>query len=313
MAERVQQVVDSRELERSFLEDIFTEAQKMRQLPLVFSSEKRRAYLSFHLPSNITKSSFVAAISRLDWPTPFIRDIPSQSMWPTDSEYNVDQEVRIANLQDYGVIILRSPKMGGAKRAARVSQVPVINAGEGFDGVKLLDFSQHTSQGIADAATIYHRLGYLDGLRITVIGDTRDNPVTNSLLCTLASFRVEVTLGAPFGPRRLHQEVEEFLLSRGVGLKRVEVIREVLPTTDVLYIAHSRHVNRTALKTHLDPITPAELDLLPSHAMVMHDLTKGILPEVSSEVHSDSRLIHELQIEHGVYVNMALLKAVVSP
>lgn len=312
MTERIRHIVDSRELERSFLWDICLEAQKLRESPpLGPSSESKDVYLSFHLPSRITKPSFLRAIKRLGWQSN-PESIPSQTMWTIDPENEIKQEVETANLLGYDIIILRSPRRGGAEQAAQVSQVPVINAGEGFEGVKLLYFPQHTSQGITDVATIYHRLGDLDGLTVTVTGDTRENPVTNSLLCTLGHFKAELILAASPGLNGLHREVEEFLSARGVRLRRIGSIKEVLPSTDVLYLAHSQNTERAKLSGYIDQVTPADLELLPHHAIVMHDLIKGTWPEVALEVQAHPKLIYGLQINHGVYGNMALLRAVTS-
>ena len=62
------------------------------------------------------------------------------------------------------VIVIRHYQEGGAKRAARVSPVPVINAGDSEGG-------QHPTQALLDALTIRDRKGRLDGLHVTILGD----------------------------------------------------------------------------------------------------------------------------------------------
>lgn len=306
MPERLRHLVDSRKPERGWLLDIFTEAKSLKNSGSNARTEHKLVYLSFRIPSNITKSAFVAAIGRLGW-WMFDRD-PTHSMW----EGNLEHEAQVANLQGYDAIVFRGSQAGEAEQIAAFSRAPVINAGEGFDGVRLLHFPQHTSQGITDASTICEQLGHLDGLRITLTGDTRNNPIVNSLLCTLANFKTEVFLTFGRGVNNLHKDVEEFLADRKVPITRVGVLKEALPITDVLYIAHSRHTKRADMPgSYIDSIAAADLELLPDHAVVMHDMRKGVLPE-ATDAQTSPKLIYELQIKNGVYGSMALLKAVVN-
>lgn len=305
MVERLKHLVDSRELGRDWLVDVFAKAQKLKNSGPSGHAERRLVYLSFHTPSNITKSQFVAAIERLSWGM-FDRD-PAHSTWGK----NLENEAKVANLQGYDVVVFRGSEAGEARQMAQFSCVPVINAGEGFDGIRLLYFPQHTSQGITDTNTIYGQFRDLDGLRITLTGDTRDNPVVNALLCTLANFKTEIFLTSGYGTNSLHESVEAFLEKRKIPIRRTGSLGDVLPKTDVLYIAHSRHTKRADMPgAYIDSITTADLERLPDHAVIMHDMIRGVLPEADG-AQTNPKLIYEQQIKNGVYGSMAMLEAVV--
>src|SRR4029077_13539635 len=61
------------------------------------------------------------------------------------------------------VIVLRHNEEGAAKRAASVSDVPIINAGDGP--------GQHPTQALLDLYTIRAELSRIDGVRVALVGD----------------------------------------------------------------------------------------------------------------------------------------------
>lgn len=56
--------------------------------------------------------------------------------------------------------------------------------------------------------------------------------------------------------------------------------------------------------------TADDLERLPGHAVIMHDMIRGVLPEADG-AQTNPKLIYEQQIKNGVYGSMAMLKAVV--
>src|SRR3954471_7541061 len=92
----------------------------------------------FYQPSTRTRFSFEAAMYRLGG-----RVLSTEQASAFSSEVageQVEDSIRIiANYSD--VIVVRHPQAGGAQRAAQVSPVPVINAGDGDGG-------QHPTQAL---------------------------------------------------------------------------------------------------------------------------------------------------------------------
>ena len=78
------------------------------------------------------------------------------------------------------VIVLRHFESGASKRAAAVSPVPIINAGDGP--------GQHPTQALLDIYTIEREIGRLDGISIAMVGDLANGRTVRSLCYLLSKF-----------------------------------------------------------------------------------------------------------------------------
>jgi len=58
-------------------------------------------------------------------------------------------------------IVIRHPEMGAVQRAANVSRIPVINAGDGI--------GEHPTQALLDVFTIREEIGTFNGLTVSSI------------------------------------------------------------------------------------------------------------------------------------------------
>jgi aspartate carbamoyltransferase catalytic subunit len=114
----------------------------------------------FYQPSTRTRFCFESAMYRLGG-----KVLSTEQASAFSSEVageQVEDSIRIiANYSD--VIVVRHPQAGGAQRAADVSPIPVINAGDGEGG-------QHPTQALLDLYTIY-RERPLTGLSVAMIGE----------------------------------------------------------------------------------------------------------------------------------------------
>ena len=81
-------------------------------------------------------------------------------------------------------IVLRHPEHGMARAAARVSKVPIINAGDGV--------GEHPTQALLDLYTIREELGTVNGINITIVGDQKNGRTCHSLVRLLALYRVRL-------------------------------------------------------------------------------------------------------------------------
>ena len=77
------------------------------------------------------------------------------------------------------MIVLRHFEAGSALRASHVSQVPIINAGDGA--------GQHPTQALLDLYTIQRELGTVDGIHIAGVGDLRFGRTIRSLATSLVN------------------------------------------------------------------------------------------------------------------------------
>ena len=124
----------------------------------------------FYEPSTRTRLSFESAMLRMGGQivsTENAREFSSAIKGET-----VEDTIRIINGYS-DAIVIRHYEQGSARRAASVSNVPIINAGDGP--------GEHPTQALLDLYTIRHELGRLDNLRVALVGDLRFGRAVRSL------------------------------------------------------------------------------------------------------------------------------------
>src|SRR6184192_276225 len=147
---RLRHVVESQQFSRALLEELFVRSEEMKREPHHFIGRLAGQVMAalFYEPSTRTRLSFESAMLRLGGRaigTDNAREFSSASKGET-----LEDTIRIvAGYAD--VIVLRHHEEGAARRAAAVSDVPVINAGDGK--------GQHPTQALLDLYTIGHELG----------------------------------------------------------------------------------------------------------------------------------------------------------
>ena len=179
----------------------------------------------FYKPSTRTRFSFEAAMYRLGG-----KVLSTESATAFSSAIEGEQlEDTIRIIGDYcDVIVLRHNEEGGAQRAADVSQVPIINAGDGSGG-------QHPTQALLDLYTIYNECGTLDGISVALLGALDTGRTVRSLAYLLSKFeRVKLYF---LGPRELQvkQDIIDHLREHNVWFHLNSEPEEVLPHVDVVY------------------------------------------------------------------------------
>jgi aspartate carbamoyltransferase catalytic subunit len=207
------------------------------------------------------------------------------------------------------VIVLRHFDVGASKRAAAVSRVPVINAGDGP--------GQHPTQALLDLFTIQAELGRIDGIRVAMVGDLANGRTVRSLSYLLALYRdIELTFVAPPAVG-MREDIKDHLTSRGVRFREEADLRAVLPVCDVVYqtrIQKERFADRPDEYESVRGVYIIDreaMDLLPRNAIVMHPLPR--VDEIHPEVDGDPRAAYFRQAANGVFVRMALLKLLLAP
>jgi aspartate carbamoyltransferase catalytic subunit len=195
-------------------------------------------------------------------------------------------------------IVIRHRENGAAAAVAAIMEAPVINAGEGTN--------EHPTQALLDAATIRHRLGRVDGLKIAICGDIRHSRVARSNARLLPRLGAEVRLAGPpelmpdgFPPLSIDEAIEG---SDVVMMLRVQ--RERLEAE--LGDAPGEYLDRYGL-------TAERLARAAPDALVMHPgpMNRGV--EIDGSIADDPRRsLITLQVEMGVAVRMACLEMLIS-
>ena len=220
----------------------------------------------------------------------------------------LEDRVRVLCSYGYDLLLIRYHEEGGAGRAATVSSVPVINAGDG-DG-------EHPTQALLDAYTILRELGRLDDLEIAFVGDLTYERSVNSLAELLAKLPGARLRFISPETLRLRSGVRERLDHAGAEFDETDDLAAVAPTADVVYLTRA-HSDRMALAQRFEPAPRSygvDAELLASMkpgAIVLHPLPRG--PELPVGIESDRRVACFRQAENGLFVRMALLTLLLGP
>ncbi|HEX6803921.1 MAG TPA: aspartate carbamoyltransferase [Terriglobales bacterium] len=249
----------------------------------------------FYAPSTRTRLSFEAAMHRLGG-----RVISTEQARAFSSEVEgerVEDTIRIIGSYS-DVIVIRHNQEGGAQRAAQVSPVPVINAGDGDGG-------QHPTQALLDLYTIY-RERPLDGLSVAIIGELDQGRTARSLAYLLAKFeRVKIFFVSP-PEQQMKQDILTYLNEHGVRYELESQIDRVIGEVDVVY---QTRIRPQPLGSVGNPqqfaIDSAVLRKMKSDALILHPLPRTV--ELDHSVDADPRAMYFRQAVNGLYVRMALL------
>ncbi|HET9014428.1 MAG TPA: aspartate carbamoyltransferase [Thermomicrobiaceae bacterium] len=295
-------ILEVRQFDREFLEEIFRRADEMRAVVASGGSSRLRGKIMatlFFEPSTRTRLSFESAMSRLGGSVlsaEYARETSSAAKGET-----VEDTARI--VESYAdVIVIRHPEAGSAARAAAVVDVPVINAGDGPH--------EHPTQGLLDLYTIRSELGRVDNLTIALVGDLKYGRAPRSLaLLAMQTRGVELVFVAPPNVR-MGEDVKRTLAEAGVRFREEADLQSVLPAVDVVYqtrIQHERFASEEdyAAARGRYVIDPEAMQRLGRHAILLHPLPR--VDEIAPPVDQDPRAVYFRQARNGVYVRMALL------
>src|SRR6266511_2014561 len=301
-APALRHILDARQFDRQWLDTVlFPRAAELQRTPtsrLPSPLRGKRLFYLFYEPSTRTRVSFEMAATLLG---ASVTGMDSHEHRPEDER--LEDRIRVLNEYPYDFLLLRYHEEGGAARAAAVSHVPVINAGDGP--------GQHPTQALLDTYTLWREFGRLDGLRIAFVGDLSYQRSTNSLAYLLSQYRdVKVTLVSP-QLLRMRPEVRQYLTEHGVHVEEVRDLRAIAGDVDVVYVTRAQtprmeHAQRfEGDQPGWYTVDRSVLDLLPASSRVLHPLPRG--SELPTDVDGDPRVVCFNQAGNGLYVRMALL------
>jgi aspartate carbamoyltransferase catalytic subunit len=300
-------ILDARQFSRDWLETVlFPRTAEIQATPtagLAKPLSGMRLFYLFYEPSTRTRVSFEMAASLLG---ASVTGMDSHEHRP--EEERLEDRIRVLNEFPYDFLLLRYHEEGGASRAAAVSHVPVINAGDGP--------GQHPTQALLDAYTLWREFGRIDGLRIALVGDLSYQRSTNSLAYLLSRFRgLKCYLVSP-QLLRMRDEVRDHLVDNGVEVEEISDLREIASAVDVVYMTRAQtsrmeHARRFEGDAGWYTVDREVMARLPEHARVLHPLPRG--PELPTDVDDDPRVVCFRQAGNALFVRMALLSVLAEP
>jgi aspartate carbamoyltransferase catalytic subunit len=303
---RLRHVIESQQFSRALLEELFARSEEIKREPHRFMGRLNGQVMAalFYEPSTRTRLSFEAAMIRLGGQgmgTDNAREFSSAAKGET-----LEDSIRIVS--GYAdVIVLRHNEQGAAKRAAAVSSVPVINAGDGP--------GQHPTQALLDIYTIKDELNRVDGIRIAMVGDLANGRTVRSLTYLLSKFKdMKIWFVAPPAVA-MRDDLKAHLDEHHVPWIETEDLESVLPEVDVVYmtrIQKERFSDPAAYEVvkGVYRIDKSSLALMRKYAIVMHPLPR--VDEIAQEVDDDPRAAYFRQARNGLHVRMALLDYLLS-
>ena len=259
---------------------------------------KKLATLFFE-PSTRTRLSFEAAMYELGGNVIGFSEANSSSA--AKGESVADTAKTISCYAD--IIAMRHPKEGAPYAAAKVAEVPVINAGDGGHN--------HPTQTLTDLLTIYRERGSLENFTIGFCGDLKFGRTVHSLVSALARYSgIRFVFISP-DELKLPKYLKENTLDKlGLPYEETTSLEDVMSKLDVLYmtrVQRERFFNEAdyiRLKdTYIldtDKLKSAKADLA-----ILHPLPR--VNEISVDVDADPRARYFQQVANGRFIRMALI------
>ncbi|HYX20731.1 MAG TPA: aspartate carbamoyltransferase catalytic subunit [Thermoanaerobaculia bacterium] len=196
------------------------------------------------------------------------------------------------------LIVIRHSSPGVPHFLARHLKAGVVNAGDGAH--------EHPTQALLDALTIRQRLGRLEGLHVSMVGDIAHSRVVRSNIWLLKTMGAKVTVCAP--PTLLPPRIEE------MGVAATTDFDAALESADVVMML------RMQLERQGKSLFPSvreyfrhygldakRLARAKKDAIVLHPgpMNRGV--EIASDVADSGRSVILEQVANGVAVRMAVL------
>lgn len=297
-------IIESQQFTVPFIIELFESAKRMEKIfhrgGTQDYSNKIMASL-FYEPSTRTRFSFETAMYRLGGKV--ISTENAKEFSSAISGESIEDTIKVLN-NFVDIVVIRHNEIGGAKRAAEVSTIPIINAGDGKGG-------QHPTQALTDLYTIYREIKTIDGLNIALVGDLAHGRTIRSLAYLLSKFeRVKIFFVAP-DPLQIHQDICYHLEENDTWYCKENNLLKIINQVDVVYQTRIDKEKLNVSGAEYTQLMQAffidrnVLNQLKQNAIVMHPLPR--LNEISAEVDSDPRAAYFRQAQNGIFVRMALL------
>lgn len=274
--------------------DVAKEFEKNREQN--FLAGKVIACLFFE-PSTRTRLSFEAAVNRLG---ARVIGFPDSRNTSVSKGETLEDTIRIvSNYVD--MIVMRHPMEGAAEIAAKVSPVPVVNAGDGSN--------QHPTQTLLDMYSIMQTQGRLDGLTINMVGDLKYGRTVHSLSEAMSDFSPKFVFTAP-DDLKMPSKYLKYLDSKHIPYEETSSLEEHLNDCDILYMTRVQQ-ERFPSKEDYDKVKDvyelhaSMLSGVKPNMKILHPLPR--ITEIATDVDDTPYAYYFQQARNGMYVRMAVI------
>ena len=215
---------------------ILDNARKFEENPNRNLLEGKVAATLFFEPSTRTRLSFETAINRLGGKVIGFQDASTTSS--SKGETLKDTILMVSNYAD--LIVMRHHLEGAAKYASEVTDISIINAGDGAN--------QHPSQTMLDLYSIQKTQGKLTDLTITMVGDLKYGRTVHSLISGMSHFNPTFHFVAP-DELRMPDEYKLFCDKHNIKYyEHTAFSEDVINESDILYMTRVQRERFTDLE-----------------------------------------------------------------
>ena len=252
----------------------------------------------FFEPSTRTRLSFETAINRLGGRIIGFTDSNSSSV--TKGETLHDTIRMVSNYAD--LIVMRHPLEGSARYAAEISDVPIINAGDGAN--------QHPTQTLLDMYSIVKTQNTLDNLNIFMVGDLKYGRTVHSLLMAMSQFENPIFNFIAPDELQIPDEYKIYLREKGIRYFEHREFTDIISEADIVYMT------RVQKERFSDPI---EYEQVKNVYILRNSMLKNTKPnmrilhplprvnEIHPDVDNNEKAYYFDQARNGVFAREAII------
>ena len=291
-------LVSISDLSRDEILALLEDARKFELKPNRRLLEGKVVATLFFEPSTRTRLSFETAVNRLAGRVIGFSDASNTST--SKGETLKDTIKMVSNYAD--LIVMRHFLEGAALYATEVTDVPIINAGDGAH--------QHPSQTMLDLYSIYKTQGTLENLTITLVGDLKYGRTVHSLIMAMKYFNPTFRfvacheLGMP-------EEYKAFCRENGIRYtEHTDFSPEVINSSDIIYMTRVQRERFADILEYervkdLYNLNNVMLSEARDNLRILHPLPR--VNEIAQDVDDNPKAYYFEQARNGLYVREALI------
>ncbi|MDE5745201.1 MAG: aspartate carbamoyltransferase [Paramuribaculum sp.] len=252
----------------------------------------------FFEPSTRTRLSFETAVNRLGGRVIGFSDASTSSS--AKGETLKDTIKMVSNYAD--LIVMRHHLEGAARYATEVTDVPIINAGDGSN--------QHPSQTMLDLYSISKTQGKLNDLTITMVGDLKYGRTVHSLLMAMRYFNPTFNFVA-CEELQMPAEYKNFCDIHGIRYNEYKDFSpEVINSSDILYMTRVQRERFTDIMEYekvknLYTLRNSMLADAKPNLRVLHPLPR--INEIDQDVDDNPKAYYFDQARNGLFARQAII------
>ena len=291
-------LVSISDLSREEILGLLDTARKFEERPNRRLLEGKVVATLFFEPSTRTRLSFETAVNRLGGRVIGFSDASNTST--SKGETLKDTIKMVSNYAD--LIVMRHFLEGAALYATEVTDIPIINAGDGAH--------QHPSQTMLDLYSIYKTQGTLENLTITLVGDLKYGRTVHSLIMAMRYFNPTFRFVA-CKELDMPEEYKAFCRENGIRYTdHTDFSADVINTSDIIYMTRVQRERFADIMEYervkdLYNLNNAMLSDALDNLRILHPLPR--VNEIAQDVDDNPKAYYFEQARNGLYARQALI------